>query len=187
VIGVVRERVQPFPLLWLTVVWTALWRDLSPGNVLAGALLGAFVLVVFPLPRLVVDVRVHPAALAVLVARFLADVVRASLQVTRLAVGPGTVPPGSIVTVPLRSRDELFQTVTAQLVSLVPGSVVVELDSPRGLLSVHVLAAATPAAVEAARANVLAQEDRVLRALAAHPPGERPAAAPAGPPGEEKP
>jgi multicomponent Na+:H+ antiporter subunit E len=175
VIAVLRERVQPFPLLWLTVVWTALWRDVSVGNVLAGALLGAFVLVLFPLPRLVVDLRVRPAAFVVLLARFLADVVRASLQVAWRAVGPGTVPPGSIVTVQLRSRDELFQTVTAQLVSLVPGSVVVELDSPRGLLSVHAFAAGTPAEVALARANVLAQEDRVLRALAGHrPEGEEP-------------
>jgi hypothetical protein len=41
--------------------------------------------------------------------------------------------------------------------------------------------------VAAARANVLAQEDRVLRALAAHPPGDPAAPAPAEPPGEEKP
>ena len=169
-IGVLRTRIQPFPLLWLTLVWTVLWRDVSVGNLLAGALLGAFVLVLFPLPRLVVDVRVHPAAFVVLVARFLADVVRASLEIAWSAVGPAPVPHGSVVTVELRSRDELFQTVTAQLVSLVPGSVVVELDSPRGLLSVHVFAAVTPEDVAAARANVLAQEDRVLRALAAHRP-----------------
>ena len=62
----------------------------------------------------------------------------------------------------------MAQTVTAQLVSLVPGSVVVELDSPRGLLSVHAFAARTAADVETARADVLAQEERVLRALAAH-------------------
>ena len=171
-IGILRDRVQPFPLLWLTVVWTVLWRDLSVGNLLAGALLGALVLVLFPLPRLVVDVRVHPVGVAVLLGRFLADVVAASLQIAWRAVGPRPVPPGSIVTVQLRTRDELSQTVTAQMVSLVPGSVVVELDSPRGLLSVHVFAADTPAAVEAARADVLAQEDRVLRALAAHPPAE---------------
>jgi multicomponent Na+:H+ antiporter subunit E len=170
VIAVLRDRIQPFPLLWLTLVWTALWRDLSLGNLLAGALVGAFVLVLFPLPRLVVDVRVHPAAFVVLVVRFLADVVRASLSVAWRAVGPGAVPHGSIVTVQLRSRDELFQTVTAQLVSLVPGSVVVELDSPRGLLSVHVFTARTATDLAAARASVLAQEDRVLRALAAHQP-----------------
>jgi len=169
VIGVLRTRIQPFPLLWLTLVWMALWRDISVGNLLAGALLGAFVLVLFPLPRLIVDVRVHPRGLVVLLARFLADVVRASLDVAWRAVGPGQVPHGSVVTVQLRSRDELFQTVTAQMVSLVPGSVVVELDSPQGLLSVHIFAAQTPADVEQARANVLAQEDRVLRALAAAP------------------
>lgn len=167
----VRERIRPFPLFWLAVVWTALWGDVSIGNAVAGVLLGAVVLVVFPLPRAVVHVQVHPIPLLRLLGRFLADVVRASLQIAWRAVGPGPPPHGSVVTVQLRSRDELFQTITAEMVSLVPGSVVVELDSAAGLLSVHAFPAETPEAVERVRATVLAQEDRVLRALAPNPPG----------------
>jgi multicomponent Na+:H+ antiporter subunit E len=170
------RRLQPFPLGWLTAVWVLLWGDLSPGNVLAGLALAAAILVALPLPRIVVGIRVRPWPFVVLVTRFLADVVVASCQVAWLTVRPRPVPPSSVVTVQLRTRDELFATLVGEMMSLVPGSLIVDLDGRTGHLSMHVLDVATPDQAEAFRRSVLEQEERLLRALAARPDGSRTAA-----------
>ena len=163
------RRLQPFPVLWLTAVWVLLWGNLSVANVLSGLVLGSLVLLVFRLPRLIVGVRVRPWPLLRLVARFLVDVVVASLQVAWRAVPPGRVRRSSVVVVQLRNRNELFVTVIAGMVSLVPGTVVVELDGDAGRLWLHVLGAETREQAFAARDDVLALEQRVLLALAADP------------------
>lgn len=164
-------RLQPFPILWLTTIWVLLWGDLSVFNVLSGLVLAVVVLLAFPLPRIIVGVRLRPAAFAVLVVRFVVDIVVASMQVAWLTVRPRRVPRSSVVTVQLRSRDELLQTVVGEMMSLVPGSLVVDLDADRGRLSMHVLGVETREQADAFRAVVLAQEARVLRALADDPDG----------------
>lgn len=50
--------------------------------------------------------------------------------------------------------------------SLVPGSLVVEAHRLTGMLYLHVLDLDRSGGVEAVRADVLAQEERLLRALA---------------------
>ena len=156
-----------------------LWGNLSWANVLAGLVLGTAVLLAFPLPKLTVGVRVRPLALLRLVVRFLFDVVVASVHVAWLAVRPKGAPRSSVITIPLVSRNELFQTIVGEMVSLVPGSLVIDLDGERGLLSLHYLEVETREDLERVRAGVLALEQRVLAALAADrsgriPPGGTP-------------
>lgn len=164
-VRVLGSRVQWFPLLWLTTVWVLLWGTVTVANVLSGLLLAALVLLVFPLPRLAVGVRVRPLPLAVLIGRFLADMVTASAQVAWLTVRPGRTVRGVVVDLHLRGRNELFQTVTAEMVALVPGTVVIDLDAPTGTLTLHLLDVRNRREAEQVRRRVLAQEARVLRAL----------------------
>jgi multicomponent Na+:H+ antiporter subunit E len=77
------------------------------------------------------------------------------------------VPRASVVTTQLRSRNELFQTMVAEMMSLVPGSLVVDLDPGTGRVSMHVLDVETATEAEAFRRRVLDQERRVLAALSA--------------------
>lgn len=163
------RRLQVFPVLWLTVIWVLLWGDVTVANALSGLVVSVAVLTVFPLPRLIVGVRVRPVRLVLLALRFLGDVVVASMQVAWFAVRPRPVPRSSVVTVPLRSRNELFQTVVGEMMSLVPGSLVVDLDVDSGRLSMHVLNVETPRDADVFRAQVLDLESRVLAALAADP------------------
>lgn len=164
-----RRRLQLFPVLWLTALWALFWGEITFANILSGLVLAVLVLVVFPLPRLITGVRLRLWAFVVLVVRFVADVVVASFEVAWMAVRPGGVPRSSVVTIPLRSRNELFHTLVGVLMSLVPGSFVINLDSTRGLLSMHVIDVKTPEEADGFRRRVLQQEDRVLRALAAEP------------------
>ena len=162
------RRVQPFPLLWLTAVWVLLWGELTAANALAGLVLAAGVLLGLPLPPLIIGVRVRPWRLLVLVVRFLHDVVVASVGVAWQALRPGAVP-SSVIVIGLRSRNELFQTVVGEMTSLIPGSLVVDLDPVHGRLAMHVLNIGNREQADAFRAKVLQQEDRVLAALAEDP------------------
>lgn len=162
------RHVQWAPVLWLVAVWCLLWGEFTVGNVVAGTLLGLLVVTVFPLPRLGLEVTVRPWALAVLVGRFLYDLVIASVQVAWLTVRPqGTR--GVVVDLELHGRNPFLQTLTAEMVALVPGTVVVDLVSSTGMLTLHVIEVSSRAEAEAVRRKVLAQEARVLRALDTDP------------------
>lgn len=160
-----RSRIQWGPALWMTVVWVMLWGELTVGNIVGGALVSVAILLVFPLPRLAVDVTVRPWGVTILLVRFFTDMVIASVQVAWLALRPGKVVRGMVVDLHLHGRSELLQTITAEMVALVPGTLVIDLDSRSGTLTLHVLDITTRAEAERVRRAVLAQEERVLRAF----------------------
>lgn len=162
-----RRLVRPVPLANLTLVWVMLWGTPTWASVLGGLLVAAGVLLLVPLPPLHLGVRVRPLALAVLAGRFLVDLVVASVEVAYKASAPWVHPRGRLVTIGLRSDDPLFTTLTAEMTCLVPGTMVVDLDPASRKLLLHVFDAPDEAALEAAAANVLAQEARILRALSA--------------------
>lgn len=149
----------------LTIVWVMLMGEVTIGNIVAGVLVALVVQVVFPLPSLVVGVRLRPWAFVVLAARFLWDMTVASVQVAWFAIRPGPTVGGVVVDLRLRSDNDLFQTITAEMVALVPGTVVIDLDGQRRLLTLHVLDISTRQEAEEIRHRVLAQEARVLRAF----------------------
>lgn len=160
-----RARIQWLPVLWLTVVWVMLWGDPSPGTVLAGALLAAVILAVFPLPPLAIGVTMRPLATVILFARFLGDMMVSAVHVAWLTVRPGPPVRGLVVDLHLRSHNELFQTITSEMVALVPGTLVIDMVNDTRVLTLHVLNISTRAEAEKIRRRVLAQEARVLRAL----------------------
>lgn len=149
----------------LTTVWVMLMGEVTLGNIVAGVLAALVVQIVFPLPSLVVGVRLRPWSFVVLAVRFLWDMTIASVQVAWFAVRPGPTVGGVVVDLRLRSDNDLFQTITAEMVALVPGTVVVDLDGHRRLLTLHVLDISTRQEAEEIRHRVLAQEARVLRAF----------------------
>ncbi len=162
-----RRRVSWRSVLWLTAVWVLLWGVPTPLTVVGGVLVAVTVLVLFPLPRVRVSLVVRPLATVVLLSRFLWDVAVASMEVSWLAVvhGPGTR--GAVMDIELAGEKELLQTITAEMVALVPGTVVIDLEPNQRLLTLHALGVTTLKEAQVVRRRVLAQEARVLRAL--HP------------------
>ena len=151
---------------WLTAVWVLLWGELSVANVLGGVAVAVLVTASLPMPAIEFHGRVHLVPLLYLVWRFVADLVVASAQVAAQALDPRRVPRGAVLGVALRSHSDLYLTLTGELCSLVPGSLVVEAHRVTGMLYIHVLDVDTAGGVEAARAHVLDTEARLLRAIA---------------------
>jgi len=182
-------RLLQWPMiLWLTVVWTALWGNLSVLVVLSGVLVGVGVCLVFPLPPLRLGLVVRPWPALVLVVRFLSDIVVASLEVAWVTLRPRR-PTSAVIEVDLASDSDFVMTVVAEIVSLIPGSVIVEARRSTHTLFLHVLDVDDGADAEHARRRVLAQEQRVLRAFSPgplpEPPAQRSATATTARPGGE--
>ncbi len=159
-----RRTFQPRAVVAIAVVWVLLWDRVSLGNVVNGLLVGLLVTYAFPLPSIVFTGRVRPLRVLWLGARFVGDLVAASWQVIRLAFGPGRLR-NAVVGVQLRSRSDFYLTITAELVALVPGSVVVDARRSNSVLYLHLLDVGREGAIDAARRNVLAVEARVVRAI----------------------
>ncbi|SHG97522.1 Na+/H+ antiporter subunit E [Streptoalloteichus hindustanus] len=147
----------------LVVVWLLLWGSVTPLAVLGGVVVAAFVVVLFPLPPLAHRLRVRPLWLVVLLVRLLVDLVVSTVTVTREVVRRGGRVRTAIVAVPLRVRSDLLVTLTANVVSVTPGTLVMELDRNAGVLYAHVLPA--PDDPERVRHEVWAIERQVARAF----------------------
>ncbi|MEY9213925.1 Na+/H+ antiporter subunit E [Thermobifida halotolerans] len=159
------RRVVNLPMLaLLTAVWVLLFGDLSPNTVAGGLLVGLVTMLVFPLPPVAWGARLRPAAFAVFLGRFAVDLVLATARVVAQTLAFGRPPRSSVIAVPLRTRSDLLFTLTAVCVSVIPGSVIVEVRSGTFTLFVHMLGADAED-TEEARRNVLALEERVVRAF----------------------
>ncbi|MEV4489870.1 Na+/H+ antiporter subunit E [Micromonospora coxensis] len=160
-----RWRDQAIALGWLIVVWNLFWGEVTLANLVGGTLVGAAVLVFFPLPPVSFGGRLRVRALLVLAGAFVVELVSASVHVAAIAVRPGYRPRGAIIGVRLRVRSDLNLALTAELLSLVPGTLIVEVDRDAGVLYVHVLDVRGPQDLAGSRDRILAVEQRVVRAI----------------------
>ena len=125
-------------LLTLTVVWMLLFGELSLTMALGGVLVGTLIMLVFPLPTVSLGLRLHPVGLAVFLGHFIVDLVVSSARVVAQSFARRP-PRSSILAIPLRTRSDLLLTITAICVSVIPGSVIVEVRSGTFTLFVHML------------------------------------------------
>ncbi len=107
------------------VVWVLLWGDLSVANLVSGFILGLLITWVFPLPPIDFHGRLRLWAHTKLIAVLLFDLVRSSFVVAAQAFHFGHTVRNAVVRVDLRTHSDLYLTLTSELVSLVPGSLVV--------------------------------------------------------------
>lgn len=147
----------------LIVVWMLLVGELTVGALVFGIMVAVGVQLIFPMPEIPQMGRMRPLRTVWLVLVTLWGLVRASAIVSYQVLAWRRPTNNSIIVVDLRSDDSFTSTLTAVLVTLVPGSVVLELRGGRML--VHVFDTPNEAAVDAARKNILEQERLVLRAF----------------------
>ena len=128
--------------------------------------IGWLVQVIFPLAPLRYDGRVHPLWLLWLLAVFLYDLATASIRLAGYAFRRDPTPKPGIVAVRLASESDLYQVATATLLSIVPGTIVVDLRSRGRTLYLHVFDLGDEGNVADEVRSALGSERRVLRAFA---------------------
>ncbi len=161
----VRFRWQGRTIAVLTVVWILLWGHLNLVTLASGAVVGYLVSVVFPLPAIQYRGRVRPWGVLRLGGRLVADLVSASFALVRYSVRPRLQLRPGVIRIDLTTSSDLIQVITAAIVSLVPGTIVVDAPRTERRLYLHVFDLAGPAAVTTERFDALRAEHTVLRAF----------------------
>ena len=157
---------QQLPLLVvLVLLWMMLWGSLTPLTIVTGILVAIGVTRAFYLPPVELSGRFNPLWFIVFLARFLLELVKASFQVAWRALSPKPIGRSSVVAVQLLTRSDFITTLAAIVVSLIPGSIVIEVDRAGGVLYLHAIGAAEPEQIDKVRSDVLAIEVLLVRAL----------------------
>ncbi|MEX5275955.1 MULTISPECIES: Na+/H+ antiporter subunit E [Kocuria] len=142
-------------ILWLVVVWGALWGDWSVGNLVFGLILAVFVTRTLTLPPVRLSGRFNVLHFALFVVTFIWQVARASIHVFGVALMQGPKVHNAVLRVKLRQNNDLLMTAVGHTMALIPGSLVVEVDRGNGILYFHVLDVSTPEEAESFRESAL--------------------------------
>lgn len=149
-------------MVWSTVVWIALWSDLSVANVIWGLVAGAVLCLVVPPYRGPRRAVVSPVGLLRFTGYSLWALVRASAVVAWEVVTPQNQINQGIVAAPLRTTSPAVITLIANVISLTPGTLTLEVREEPPTLYVHILHLRT---IEEVRAEIHHLEDLALRAF----------------------
>jgi multicomponent Na+:H+ antiporter subunit E len=158
-----RYRVSLVATIGLALIWMMLWGELTLGAAVWGLVVALLVQIAFPLPDVPELESFRPLGFARLVLVTLAGLTVSSFQVAAKVLAFRRPTRNAIIRVALRSDSEFITAITAELVTLVPGSVAI--DAGERWLLVHVFDASSEAAIDRARASVLSTEATVLRAF----------------------
>ncbi len=151
--------------LWLMLAWILLWGTWSIANLATGLVLGFAVPALLPLPAVELGGRIRPLGVLRFVGWFARELVLSSVQVSWRAISPRPVEHNAVVAVALRTRSDAVLTVTTETLTLIPGTLVIEVNRDSWTLYAHVLDVADLDEVERIRQVVLDLEARVVRAI----------------------
>lgn len=169
-----RAVVRQLPLiLGLVVLWMMLWGTISWLSVVTGILVAFAVTRVFYLPPVELSGRFNVFWAVIFLVRFFTQLVVASVQVAGQAFRPRGVTMNAVIAVKLTTRSDLILTLTGIVISLIPGSIVLEADRHRSILYLHLLNTETLEEVERQRAKVFDVERRLVRVLGSREDMER--------------
>lgn len=156
-------------VIWSTIVWVALWGRLTVANVLGGLTVGIAAALLVP-PRSRPGRTLRPLPLLRFVGYFVYKLVEASVIVAWEVATPHNRINEGIIAIELSGAGEWINALVADLVSLTPGTLTLEVQGDT--LYVHVLHLDD---IDAARADVLRFEELAIRAFV--PTATRPPAA----------
>ncbi len=150
-----RVRLHELPLLvGLVTLWMMLWHEFSLLSFVSGVVIAFIVMRLFYLPPVELAGRFNPWYALRYLCYFLWNLAVASWQVAWLAVRPGPPPPTSIIAVRLRTRNDFILTIVGLTISLIPGSLVAEVDRFESTLYLHVLNTPTQRSITQMRRDV---------------------------------
>ncbi|MGO2660020.1 Na+/H+ antiporter subunit E [Mycetocola reblochoni] len=162
-----RRRVASYIvlLIGLALLWCLIWGSFSALTVLTGLILGLLVSVFFYLPAVELSGRVNVFRLVVFLLRILWDIMIASMHITWMVIRPGFQTSNAIIAVQLHTRSDLILAWTAEAVSIVPGSIIVDQDRETSTLYIHAIDMSNEQDIDKLVRQVLAVERRMLLAV----------------------
>jgi multicomponent Na+:H+ antiporter subunit E len=134
-----RYVLRAWVLCWLTLVWILLWGTASVANILGGLAIALLITLLLPLPAVPVEGRVHPLSLARLALFVGWELVLSSVQVAWLAIKPGPPPRSAVLRARLAVKSDLVLALGVNIITLTPGSIVLEINQTRRMVYVHVI------------------------------------------------
>lgn len=162
------RRYRVGSVISLTLLWLLMWGSWSWGTFFMGLAMAALVLISFPMPRAGTRLGLRPVAMAWLTLTFLANLFLSSFIVTWMAIRPSGVGRGRVVAIRLHDTDDFRRTVVAEMTSLVPGTVVIDLDD-HGHLLIHIIDTTDDKRLRTEANRIHRLERRVARAFGAPP------------------
>ncbi len=142
-----RWALRGWILVWLILVWILLWGSFSAANVLSGLAIALLITVLLPLPPVPVEGRLHPLSLIRLVLLVGWYLVWSSTQIAWLAIRPGPPPLSAVMRAHLNIKSDLVLALAVNILNLIPGTIVLEIDQLRRMVYVHVIDASSQKAV----------------------------------------
>jgi multicomponent Na+:H+ antiporter subunit E len=153
----------PF-FVWLVVLWMMLWGQFTVLAAVTGIAVAIGVTKVFHLPTAELSGRVNLWYGLLFVLLFVGELVKGAVTVAWQTVRLKETTSG-LIAVPLRTDTDLIMTHVAVTASLIPGSLIIEVDRERRILYLHVLGVRDATDAEAQRRHVLLWEERIVRAV----------------------
>ena len=150
-------------ILLLTLTWLALTGSWTPANALLGFALGAAASSFAREQRRPRDITPRPFKIAVLALLFVYELLLSGLRVARLVLSPRMQLKPGIFAYPLKVDRNFEITLLANLITLTPGTLSVDVSDDRRTLFVHAIDCADP---EQARRDIAEGfERRILEAF----------------------
>ncbi len=143
-----RLLLRVWVLCWLTLVWMLLWGNVSAANVLSGLAVALVITLLLPLPQVPIEGRLRPLSLLRLVVLVAYYLVLSSAQVAWLAIKPGPPPRSAVLRAHLEIKSDLVLALTVNVLNLIPGGIVLEIDQTRRMIYVHVIDAGSETSVQ---------------------------------------
>lgn len=150
-------------ILFLGFFWMAVWQSFELGTLIIGLVYAVIIVRLFYLPPLRGSGRINLFWGLVFLVRFLGKMVYASFQVSWIAVVKGPRVRNSIISIQLRSHDDLIVTLTGHSLALVPGSLVIDVDRTTATLYLHALNVTDDTDAERIRQDALRTEALIIR------------------------
>lgn len=142
-----RWALRIWMLIWLTLVWILLWGSFSAANLLSGLAVALLITVLLPLPPVPVEGRVHLLSLVRLTVFVGWHLVWSSAQIAWLAIRPGPPPLSAVLRAHLNIKSDLVLALAVNILNLIPGTIVLEIDQLRRMVYVHVIDTSSQKAV----------------------------------------
>lgn len=160
-------------LAWLAAVWVLLWGSLSPLTLLSALVVAPLCLAACGLPVVAVAARPRWRRVAAALGDFLVDLVSSSAQVAWATVRRGPRTRSAVVAVPVSAVSDMALTLIASRLSLVPGTLVLDVDRSAGLLYLYVFDVRGARDLERARRGAERTVSGMVDALGADGTGNR--------------